>query len=256
MTFSPQPPLSQPSLGDQIAAALDWWRDAGVDLDFEDTARDWLAGKAPAVTAAPEPQARSYTPPPPPPAPPAERIGGDSTGWPATFAAFAPWWLSEPSLDGGQVFGRIAPRGPQDAELMVLVEQPESVDADSLLSGEQGKLLARILAAIEIDPAQVYFASVLPRAMPLPDWPALANAGLGELTRHHAALARPNRILSFGSHASSLLGHSPAKTNDPATQFYHVGGDIPALAARSLDQLLARPKGKASLWRDLLDWQA
>ena len=33
----------------------------------------------------------------------------------------AGWWLSEPSLDGGTVQGRVAPRGSAGAELMVLV---------------------------------------------------------------------------------------------------------------------------------------
>ncbi len=253
MTFSA--PSNRPggSLEVDIAAALDWWREAGVDFDYDEAARDWLAGKAPAATAVPE--AAAYTPPAPAPAPPAPAIGGDPAGWPQDLAGFVPWWLSEPSLDSGQVFARVPPRGVRGAELMVLVDHPEAADSQILLSGDQGKLLNAILAAIGIAPEQTYVASLLPRHMPLPDWAALAAGGLGELALHHVALAAPKRLISFGPHVSSLLGHDPAKTADPLRHFYHVGPSIPALAASGLDSLMARPRGKAVLWRNLLAWQ-
>ncbi|MFM5948474.1 MAG: hypothetical protein ACKOPM_04475 [Novosphingobium sp.] len=243
---------SGPLAGD-IAAALDWWREAGVDFDYDEAARDWLAGSAPAATDQPEPAA--FVPPPPPPAPPAPKIGGDRQSWPTDLQGFSQWWLEEPSLDSGQVFGRVAPRGPADAELMVLVDHPEAEDSEGLLSGERGRLLNAILAAIGIAPDQAYVASLLPRHMPLPDWAALAGAGLGDLALHHVALAAPRRLISFGPHVSSLLGHDPTKSAEPLRHFYHVGPSIPALAAPGLDTLMARPRGKAALWRALLDWQ-
>ena len=30
------------TLGESLAAALDWWREAGVDGDFADEPRNWL----------------------------------------------------------------------------------------------------------------------------------------------------------------------------------------------------------------------
>jgi uracil-DNA glycosylase len=184
------------------------------------------------------------------------QFGGEREQWPDSFEKFSAWWLSDPDLDMGQVFERIAPRGPQGAAVMVLVDYPESIDSDRLLSGDQGKLAAAILGAIGIDPAEAYFASLLPRHMPLPDWPALAATGLGELTLHHIVLAAPKRLITFGRNASSLLGHDPTKSTDPSRQFYHVGPSIPALAAPGLDTLMARPRGKAGLWQALLDWQS
>jgi uracil-DNA glycosylase len=224
--------LMQPfsPMGREIAAALQWWRDAGLEHDFADEPSDWLARPAPAVTEAP---------PPPPPvqvkaAPkPLIRLGGERESWPQDLAAFPAWWLAEPSLDNGQVAGRIAPRGPAEAALMVLVEHPESV------AGEP-----------------VYVASLLPRHMPMPDWAALAEAGMGDLALHHLALAAPKRLISFGANVSSLLGHDPAKTAETLPQTYQVGAHVPALAAPGLDTLMARPRGKARLWQALLDWQA
>ena len=241
-------------LAGDIAAAIDWWRDAGVDCGFDDAARDWLAAKVPAAAA--EPQSLpmpSFAPPPPPPAP---QIGGADENWPQDLAAFANWWLHDPSLDSGQVFDRIAPSGPANAPLMVLVDHPEAADTQTLLSGDQGRLLDAILAALGMQREQVYCASVLPRHMPLPDWAGLAAAGVGEVAQHHVRLAAPQRLISFGKHVSSLLGHDPAKNAATSAKFYPVEPGIPALAAPELSTLMARPRGKGDLWRALLDWQA
>lgn len=235
-----------------IAAALDWWREAGVDQDFSDAARDWLEAKAPAVTEAALPAPKEFVPPPAPAAPP---LGGLRDDWPQDLAAFTAWWLTEPSLDAGQVFGRVAPRGLKNAPLMVLVDHPEAGDSDRLLSAEQGRLVHALLAALGIAPEEAYVASLLPRHMPMPDWPALAASGLGEIALHHVALAAPQRVISFGANVSSLLGHDPAKSADPLQQFYHVGPSVPALAAPGLTTLMARPRGKAALWQALLNWQ-
>lgn len=237
----------------EIAGALQWWRDAGLEHDFTDEPHDWLARPAPAVTEA--------APPPPPVAvkaapKPLVRLGGAAESWPQDLAGFTAWWLAEPTLDNGQIAGRIAPRGPANAALMVLVEHPESEDRDRLLSGPQGRLLDAILAALELTGEQVYVASLLPRHMPLPDWAMLAEAGLGDLALHHLALAAPKRLISFGANVSSLLGHDPAKTAETLPQTYQVGAHVPALAAPGLDTLMARPRGKARLWQALLDWQA
>lgn len=243
-------------MAERIAAAIDWWREAGVDCDFDDAARDWLAGREPAATDLPQAAAATpaFAPPVPPPVE-VPRIGGDPALWPQDLATFGEWWLAEPSLDGGQVHARVPPRGAKGADLMVLVDHPEAGDSQSLLSGEQGRLLSAILAALGLPPERIYLASALPRHMPLPDWAALRAAQLDELLLHHIGLAAPRRLIVFGPHVSSLLGHDPANSADPARQFYHVGAQIPALAAPGLDSLMARPRGKAALWRALLDWQ-
>ena len=238
-----------------VSAVLDWWREAGVDHAFSDDPRTWLAEPA-APEAAPE---RSYTPPPPAPARPAPGplaaaplAGLDAL--PATLAEFQAWWLAEPSLDDGQVAGRVPPRGAEGAALMVLVDHPEPEDRDVLLSGPQGRLLATMFAAMGIGPDQAYIAACLPRHMPLPDWAALDAAGLGQVVRQHIALARPQRLLVFGRHISPLLGHDPAKTAEPLRIFNHEGQSIPLLMTPGLANLAGRPRTKAGLWQAWLDW--
>lgn len=237
-----------------LAAVLDWWREAGVDHTFSDDPRTWLAQPA-AAESAPE---RAMAPPPAPilPAakpPVAERFAG-LDALPASLAAFQQWWLAEPSLDGGHVAGRVAPRGVEDAALMVLVDHPEADDRDVLLSGPQGRLLAAMFAAMGITADQAYIAACLPRHMPLPDWAGLDAAGLGEIVRHHIALARPRRLLVFGRHISPLLGHDPTKSAEPLRHFNHESVSIPLLLAPGLANLAGRPRSKAGLWQAWLDW--
>lgn len=251
MTFSSRANTSAPDVA-AIAAALQWWRAAGVEHSYADAAATWLA--PPEV----EPAAASaaYVAPPPPAPPPRALIGGDPALWPQDLASFQAWWLSEPSLDAGQREGRVAPRGPAGAALMVLIDQPEAEDRDALLSGPLGKLLGAILAASGIAPEQTCFASVLPRHTPHADWDDLGTAGLPELTRQHLALAAPQRLICFGRHVSSLLGHDPAKSADGLTLITHSHGAVSALMAPGLEDLMGRPRVKARLWQALLSWQA
>lgn len=241
--------------GEAIAGALDWWREAGLSHDFADDTIDWLERAEPeappAVTSAPQERA----PPPPPPAPPPARIGGNPALWPQDLAAFQAWWMAEGALDGGHTTGRVPPRGPANAELMVIIEYPEGEDRDTLLSGPQGRLVQQILSALGTDPAQVYFASALPRHMPLPDWAALDRAGLGQLLTHHVTLAAPRRVIGFGRNVSSLLGHAPAKSGEPGSPYYPIGAGIAALSAPGLDQLaLGRARLREQFWQALLAW--
>ena len=242
---------TKPDIAAEIAGALEWWREAGVDCDFTDDPADWLT-----KAAAPEPEvaAPSLAAKPAEIAPPRALIGGPPEDWPQDLASFQAWWLTEPSLDHGDVARRVPPRGPAGAELMVLIADPEEGDGEILRSSPQGKLLARIIAALGLDDSQVYFASALPRPTPLPDWRQLAADGLGAVIAHHVALAAPKRLLVFGSSVSSLLGHDPANKPELLPTLNHDSGSLPLLAAIDLAALLARPRAKAGLWQRLLDW--
>lgn len=162
--------------------------------------------------------------------------------------------MTEPSLDAGQVEGRLAPRGIIGARIMVLVDHPEPDDTDYLLSGPQGRMLGALLHALGIADDEAYVASALPRHMPLPDWEALAGDGLGAVIAHHVQLARPQRLLVFGSNVSSLLGHDPANSDGFLPNIHQESPRFPAFVAPGLSALAARPRGKARLWQALLDW--
>jgi uracil-DNA glycosylase len=239
-------------LTEQIAAALDWWREAGVDGDLGDTPQRWIAQQKPSEAATSDaPTASIVTASSATPAfPPAV----DRGNWPQDFGMFAPWWLADPWLDEGRTSDRVAPRGVANAELMVLVAEPERDDGDVLLAGPQGHLLEAMLMAMGIAPEASYFASVLPRPMPHADWNMIAARGLGELARHHIALAAPKRLIVFGNNILSLLGHDPANKPAAAAQFEHGGDKMPLLAARDLAVLLGKPRWKAGFWQSWLEW--
>lgn len=244
---------SQQTMAQDIASALAWWREAGVDFAYADEPTCWIA---PPPDAGPESPEHVRTAPAqfvPPPPPPREKIGGDASSWPQDLAAFHQWWMSEPSLDGGQVARRVPPHGTAGAEVMVLVEQPEAADEETLLSGKQGEMIASMLAAMGTAPDQAYLSAVLVRHMPLPDWQALDEAGLGAITRHHIALAAPRRIIAFGRNILPLLGHDPAQIAQSLPDFNHEGRSIPLIAAHGLDAM-GRPSAKAAFWHRWLDW--
>ncbi|MBS0254471.1 MAG: hypothetical protein JSS36_04480 [Proteobacteria bacterium] len=252
--------MSEPALHHSVAAALDWWRLAGVEHDYADAPRGWL--KDPAPAAAP-PETRSAPAPqpaaaPPPAAAPVVMLGGPPAEWPADLAAFRAWWLAEPSLDGGRVAGRVPSRGEAGAELLVLVPQPEEEDeaAGQLLAGVQGRLVAAFARAAGLGESRLAVAALLPRHTPFADWDGLASAGLGALARHHIGLIAPQRVLALGGNVLSLLGHDPAQSPAHLALSGPEGRQLALLAGPDPAALLARPAARARLWRDWLDWTA
>lgn len=242
-----------PDLAAELAAALEWWREAGVDRSFRDEAEGWLAEPSTAKPDAPGEPAPAQAPPPAE-APPAPRIGGERSGWPTALDAFTPWWLGEPSLAEPGGLPRVPPRGDQGPELMVLVPEPEESDRDTLLSGENGTLLAAMLAAMAIEPGRAYFASAIPRHTPLVDWERLETGGLGEVTGHHMALVAPRRVLVFGRLALPQLEHGMAQGAARELFFNHEGRRVPVLHTWSLDRMRQSAQARAGFWRHWLDW--
>jgi DNA polymerase len=237
--------LSKPDLAEQIAGALAWWREAGVDADFAAEPRRWLTEPEAApdpATVSPQPD---FAPTCPPPLP-AEPL-------PADLSAFTSWWLTDSALPG-EPARRIPPRGPVGAKAMILVATPEHEDSERLLSGPQGRLLEAICAALGWADDEVYLASAIPSHDPLPDWWALAATKLGQAVLHHVSLAAPERVLILGSNVLSLIGHD--MTNKPAflPDINHEAARFPLLAELDLAALLAQPRLKGGLWGRLLDW--
>lgn len=243
-----------PSLSDKFASAIAWWRDAGVDLDFNDSPTNWMGN----AQQASEIQGSEEEPQAPASAKSdfSDRIGGDPRNWPKSLDAFSSWWLSEESLAEGEPDLRVPPRGPARPELMVIVPEPQPGDTRRLLDGTDGTFLANVFSAMEIDETSVYLASAIPRNMPLADWEELARRGLGEVVLHHVALVAPRRVLVLGRNMLPLLAHDPATGN---ADFLEIGdngnkGMIPLLASWDLATLRARAKARAGLWRRWLRW--
>lgn len=240
--------LSGHNLAAMIDAAFDWWQDAGVDSELSDTPQAWLSStrKAAAAKSATKP---AFTPPPPPPA-----MGGLARDWPQDLESFTQWWRETPALPFPQQ-RRIAPSGPAQAALMVLIPMPEADDGETLLSGRAGKLVDGLLGALGLGRDEIYLASALPVHVPMPDWAQLRGEGLGKLVAHHVALASPKRVLVLGRGGiSTLMGHDLPNNAAALREFNHDGGCVPAVFAYDLAALMARPAHKAVLWNRLLDW--
>jgi DNA polymerase len=240
---------SPPTLAEQLAAAHDWWLEAGVDSQFGDEPRNWLERPAEKPAEAPQTPApaRIAAPIVPP-------LGGPAAGWPQALAEFAPWWLTSEQLDTGGSGPRVAPRGVAGAELMVLVPMPEETDSDRLLSGAQGQLIASMLGAMGIAEDAAYIAAALPRHARHPDWQALADRALGEVVAHHVSLAAPRRLLVLGRAMLPLFGHDPAQAGAKPRRIEVQGCGVPALASFGPEALLQTPRFRAGLWRGWLEW--
>lgn len=237
-------------------SALDWWREAGVDYDFTDEPRSWLA----------EPETdeavRALTPPAaskPVRTSPLQRAlstatsGPISDNLPDNLEKFRKWWMTEPSLAHGSLDRRVPPQGAEGAKLMVLVEQPARKQAGALLSTDEERLLGTIIRAMGLTDHETYIASALPTPMQLPEWGDLAARGMGSVARRHIALVKPDRVITFGRGQLALFNLAPDLARDPLT-IECDGAVVPFLAAGELAQIARSPARRQRLWQRWLDW--
>lgn len=257
------PPISAA----EIAAALHWWRLAGVHVDALDEASEWLdvetsrakTGTPAAATAkpAPEPQQMQAAPTQQVPGFALEglaRVPGDPTSWPTDLGAFRRWWLEEEKFSPAGAFPRVPPRGPSGAKLMLVIGQPEEADSAALLSGPLGQVLAGFLRAAGIGEDEVNCASALPRHTLRPDWAEVGTAGYGALLAHHIGLVAPERVIVFGADILALFAHAPAQDSANLRSFNHDGRDIPVMPTRDLANLHRRGGFRARFWQQWLDF--
>ncbi|MBR0551243.1 uracil-DNA glycosylase [Stakelama marina] len=219
----------------EAASALEWWRDAGVDVLVEDEPRDWLARR-------PTPDAVAATP------------VAEPAALPDTLDAFVAWRTGEDAPEAAWNASILSPQGNPQADLMVIVDMPETGDADAgtLVSGPAGRLLDRMLAAIGLDRDHIYLSS-LALARPLTGTlPPGAEDPLAELTRHHIGLAAPKRVLLLGQTVNrAVLGPDGARQRGRLHAINHLGREFPTVASLHPRFLLERPAAKAESWKDL-----
>ncbi len=263
MTVQTSPQSAE--LAAEYTAALQWWRDAGVDCDFSDDATDWLnsardkaalepQGKTPSTgDSAHSPAQTSAEQSPKISAARTDFLGDEP---PKDLTEFRQWWIETPGLDAIGPRGRIAPRGPKNAALMVLVIDPEERDKTELLSGPHGQLLSRIIKATGISQEETYFASALPRHTPMADTAALAAGGMDTVTLHHINLVSPQRLIALGSGILPLIGQDVSKPDTYLREINQNGSKVPALVSEGLESLMAMPRLKARFWRRWIEWTA
>lgn len=249
----------------EAASALEWWRDAGVDVLVEDAAAGWLA--PPLNVRAEEGLSGAKV-----------RLEGQSQVFrdasshalnrssartkggaanfaplPATLAAFLDWRTGDEAPEAGWHGPAIASTGPEAAELMVLVDCPERDDRD-LLSGQAGRLFDRMLAAIGLSRDAIHLAAVCWKRPTAGRVPRDVEARLGAIAQHHVALVAPKRLILMGNAASrAVLSMDVPEGRERLRALNHRSGtEGQALATFHPRLLLERPEMKAQAWRDLL----
>ncbi len=227
------------------ASALDWWHDAGVDVTVGDEGFAWLetaerlAEARQAARTAPEPATAPAIPP--------DALPGDAP-------AFAAWRIGETVPEARWGGAAIAASGPAGADLLVFVDCPERDDRELLMEGDVGRLFDRMLAAIGRSRADTGLASVCVRRPTTGRVPRDTEARLGEIARHHVALAAPQRLLVMGDAASrAILAMNVADARGRFHALNHKDGKVTQVVASHHPRfLLDRPAAKAEAWKDLL----
>lgn len=223
-----------------VASALAWLVEAGLDTPISDMPASWLSAAATAEAPPPptlaSPQKLS---PIPAPArlPSAPDLGGiDSLN--ALEAALLS--LAHPLQSGQQrLFA-----GAQGAPLLVLSEMPLTEGSD------EARLLAAMLAAIGIDDGMAASVCILP-------WPTRGQrpardddiALFAPFATRALDLMAPKLILALGARAASLAAPDAA----PATLRgrWLTLADRPMVATFAPGMLLRQPRLKADAWADL-----
>jgi DNA polymerase len=224
-----------------IASALEWWRDAGVDCEIDDSPRDWLArAGAPSVAERLPEQVRE--------------AAAESSVLPATLEEFAAWRLGAAAPEASWPGQALGTQGEVASGLMIVVDMPDREDdaAGQLLSGNAGALFDRMLAAIGRDRQSIYLAALTVKRPPAGRVSEETGQKLEALIRHHLSLARPKRVLVLGNAASrAITGLDVANARASLRKVNHDGGTSEVVASFHPRFLLEKPVAKADAWTDL-----
>jgi DNA polymerase len=224
----------------EAASALEWWRDAGVDMLVDEEPRDWTARESAPAVASSAAQPALAEPEPEVPLP-------------ATLEAFIDWRFGSGAPESAWVEPIVAPTGNPAAPLMVITDFPESEgETPSLLAGPAGHLFDRMLAAIGLDRDSVYFAPLCAARPITGSVPRDAEERLGELVRHHIALTEPKKLLLLGQTVSrAVLGAGGGLQRGRLQPVNQENGQSLMVATFHPRFLLTRPAAKADAWKDL-----
>ncbi len=237
--------IATPINARDAASLIGWWQDAGVDSFVDEISVPWLGRTA----ARPVPQYRDAS------------IGAGPTvesaraveSLPTTLADFTRWFLTSSDIpESGPPVMRVAPSGNPSADLMALVDMPEAGDRDEVLSGEIGTYFNNMLKALERDRTTTYIATLTPSRVPTGILPEAALARLGEIARHHLALAAPKRVWLMGDAVSrAVLGMDVVSARGRQHNINHQGSTMIAVASYHPRFLFRNPRRKADAWADM-----
>jgi DNA polymerase len=244
---------SQPLTPEDAASVLSWWADAGVDVLIDEEPRDWLRPQAKAPPAGPAQTAPADRAPAAEAAPPAP--ARDEAPLPGQIDLFQAWLQESASLPyAAPAAPRVCPSGDPASGLMIMADMPTAEDcsANSLLSGESGRLFDRMLAAIGRDRASIYLAALSCLRSPTGLFNAEGAKNCATLARHHIGLATPRAVLLLGDTCSkALLGMPMPQARGSWHDIPTQAGPARALVTFAPKDLLKYPALKAQAWADL-----
>jgi len=219
----------------EARSALAWWLEAGVDVAVQEQPRDWLK---PAQRAMPRNVPAPVT-----------NVAEPSH---STLAELQQWLASSAELPlASATARRILPHGPENAPVMLLSDAPalEDFAAGQPIGGEAWVLAGRMLAAIGIDSAEAYSASLSCFNTPGSRMADADRAACAEIAHSHIRLVRPERLILFGDGPClALLG----KRLVEARGHIHKVEGVRTVATFHPRHLIKRPLDKSLAWRDLL----
>jgi uracil-DNA glycosylase len=240
-------------LRSEAESLIGWWRDAGVDVLIDEEPRNWLAegAKKPAPVpasgvAAAESKAVSNAAPPP---------AAAKLVLPSTLPELLAWMAGDTEfLAAYPVRQRIAPQGNPASGIMIVTDVPERGDAASgtLLTGDEGALFDKMLAAWKIDRSGVYLASLAPARPANPILDETVISALAPILRHHIELAAPKKLWLLGEAASrAVLGMNVAEATGRLHFINYGDTKVAAIATLHPRVLLREPKAKGRVWADM-----
>ncbi len=223
------------------ASLMRWWSEMGVDTLIDEAPTAWLdraAVKAVAKSAGVQPI----------------EVAPVAQAMPSTLAEFKHWFMTiETVAELGRAASRISPSGDEHAGTMVLIDMPEASDQATLLSGDAGALFDKMLAAIGLNRASIYLASIAPARPPSGMIDETAMPKLNEIALHHVKLVAPKSLWLLGRAPScAIIGVSEIEARGRLYKINHDGGTINAMASLHPRNLLLNPGRKASVWADML----
>lgn len=225
----------------EAASALEWWRDAGVDMLVDEMPRDWTAREAPPAATARADQPVALAEPEP------------EAPLPATLEAFIDWRFGSGAPEASWGEPIVAPAGNPAAPLMVITDLPEfEGETPGLLGNGAGRLFDRMLAAIGLDRDSIYFAPLCAARPITGQVPREAEARLGELARHHIQLTAPQKLLLLGQTVSrAVIGAEGGLQRGRLQSVNQENGQSLVVATFHPRFLLTKSAAKADAWKDL-----
>ena len=253
----------------QDLAMLDWQVELGADEAIGEAPVDRYALEPAAPKPQPQPDAAAKTkqaPPIPPKAPEIDRVAearnaaGAARDIPALSAALEAFAHCDLKRGARKC---VFARGNPAARLMVIGEVPTRAEdaAGYPFSGAEGELLAKMLAAIDLDVEAedagkaAYLAAAMPWRVPGEGVPQPKDmAMMTPFLERHITLANPDVLILMGNTACQMLLGRGGITRLRGKWAEALGR--PAMPMAHPANLMKTPLAKRDAWADLLDIKA